>query len=217
MPDYQLVATAVTNPRFHDLINTRREIVLHIDPDAYAPACAALLPSDSLSPLGPGRPDDTKRAALEGLDEAALLAPQTVRHAEMAQCCLAALWLRHGFLDHSHAISQGIATTSGSYWHGIMHRREPDYSNAKYWFRRVGDHPLFEALQHATAQLLSDVTDHEAELLRGQRQWDPNLFIDLCQEVAGSDTSGEHTCRLVADLEWELLFDFCYRHAAGRD
>ena len=53
----------------------------------------------------------------------------------MAACCLAGVWLLHDYLDESHTISQRIDTPSGSFWHGIMHRREGDFSNAKYWFR----------------------------------------------------------------------------------
>ena len=45
----------------------------------------------------------------------------------MAACCLCGLWLLHDFLDESHSLSQEITTDTGSYWHGIMHRREPDY------------------------------------------------------------------------------------------
>ena len=64
----------------------------------------------------------------------------------MALACMAGLWLRHDFLDESHRISQDLENPSGSYWHGIMHRRELDFSNAKYWFRRVGMHRVFEPL-----------------------------------------------------------------------
>src|ERR1041384_5983899 len=50
------------------------------------------------------------------------------------------LYLRFNFLDKSHTVSQGIHSVEGSYWHAIMHRREPDYSNSKYWYRRVPAH-----------------------------------------------------------------------------
>ena len=64
----------------------------------------------------------------------------------MAEGCLAGLWLLYDFLDESHTISQSLDTLEGSYWHGIMHRREPDYENAKYWFRRVPVHPIHAEL-----------------------------------------------------------------------
>src|SRR5207245_11135 len=61
---------------------------------------------------------------------------------DWAACVRSGLYLRFNFLDESHTISQGIHTVEGSYWHAIMHRREPDYSNAKHWFRKVGQHPV---------------------------------------------------------------------------
>ena len=47
---------------------------------------------------------------------------------------LSALWLVAGDLERSHELSQTIKSCIGSYLHGIMHRREGDFSNAKYWF-----------------------------------------------------------------------------------
>jgi hypothetical protein len=99
------------------------------DPSAYGPAVAELLADDRLTPLGPGSPNRAARPKLAALTAATLLAPHAVGDADMARACLAALWLYHDFLDESHTISQDVATTTGSYWHGIMHRREPDAGN----------------------------------------------------------------------------------------
>src|SRR5881396_2646331 len=80
-----------------------------------------------------------------------------VRHAlppAVHQPLRSAVLLWHDHLDASHRLSQDLHTADGSFLHGIMHRREPDYGNAKYWFDRVGPHPLFADLaQRATALL----------------------------------------------------------------
>ena len=107
--------------------------------------------------------------------------------ADMAACCHSALWLRHNFLDQSHRLSQKIGTTEGSYWHGLMHRREGDFGNSKYWFRRVGDHPVFAQVAAALPELMTDETPARARSL-ANTPWDPATFIDLCEAAtAGTD------------------------------
>ena len=131
----------------------------------------------------------------------------------MAKACLSALWLYHDFLDESHAISQRIDTATGSYWHAIMHRREGDHSNAKHWFRRVGDHATFDSLQKAAVELAAASPAGETVFSPTQSVWDPIRFVDLCQSVTSSRSAEETLCRRIQAREWELLFDFCYRQA----
>ena len=130
----------------------------------------------------------------------------------MANCCLSGLWLWHNFLEPSHTISQDIDTVEGSYWHGIMHRREPDYGNAKYWFRRVGTHAIFPALAAGAAAIAAENPGTAANDLVHVGDWDPYHFIDRCQVIAQGG-AGEHEARRIAALEWQLLFDHCYRAA----
>ena len=126
---------------------------MSVSPAEYSPVIRDLLRDERVAPLGPGAPNGGVRALLDAMTDESLLAPRPVRDADMAAACRAGLWLYHDFLDESHSISQEISTETGSYWHGLMHRREPDYGNAKYWFRRVGNHPVFAPLTAAAREL----------------------------------------------------------------
>lgn len=165
--------------------------------------------------LGPGKPQRERRTQLVGLDDATLFAGAKVRDANLAACCRSGLWLVFDFLDESHQISQDIATVEGSYWHGIMHRREPDYMNAKYWFRRVPRHPVFEELGDTARALFRThaETDPYAEFLEHVQPWDPLAFVDLCEAIAKGKAHCEALARDVAMSEWRLLFTHCYEGA----
>jgi hypothetical protein len=167
--------------------------------------------------LGPGHPDPALRNQLASLDDTTLFHGQPVRHRTLARCCHAGLWLVCDYLDESHTISQEIATAEGSYWHGIMHRREPDYGNAKYWFHRVPRHPVFESLGEAARALFAKhaTTDPYAEFLEHEQAWDPLAFIDLCEAIACKQARCERLAREVAMAEWRLLFAFCYEGAVA--
>jgi hypothetical protein len=185
-----------------------------MEPTAYPPVVRDLLRDGHLPELGPGQPNAAARPALAGLTVDALFAGKSVRRADLAQCCLAGLWLLHDFVDESHTISQDISCAEGSYWHGILHRREPDYSNAAYWFRRVGNHPVFPALSRQGAELIRAAgSPLECESLSGQDAWDPFGFIDLCEAVAHGRVKCERLCRQIQRAEWDLLFAYCWNAA----
>jgi hypothetical protein len=185
------------------------------DPAAYGPTVAALI-TERLPELGPGSPNVAARAELDALTVEEMFGGQRMADREAAHCCLSALWLRHDFLDESHSISQEIHTIDGSYWHGIMHRREPDYGNAKYWFHRVPRHAIFEPLAGGARALAAKAQlDAPAEYLASQSTWDPFRFVDLCEAIARGRSRCEQLAREVARLEWQVLFDHCYRKAVG--
>ncbi|HEY7424106.1 MAG TPA: hypothetical protein VH682_07710 [Gemmataceae bacterium] len=182
------------------------------DPTEYAPAIAALLREPLLAPLDAGRPNKAVQGRLEALNDDSAYAPYLVRDRDMAAACRAGLWLYHNFLDESHAISQELTTATGSYWHALMHRREPDFSNSAYWFRRVGAHPVYEALRQDAGELAAEAPP-AAAFLRTQAAWEPFAFVDLCAAALVGRVPCIELCRQVQKREWELLFDWCYRQA----
>src|SRR5262245_40351802 len=112
-----------------------------MNPITYPSAIAELLALPCRMPLGPGAPDRSVADRLRGVTI------PSARDQTAARACLAGLWLRFNHLDESHVISQELHTPEGSAWHAVMHRREPDAWNSKYWWRKVGAHPLLDALR----------------------------------------------------------------------
>jgi len=110
---------------------------------------------------------------------------------DMADCCKSALWLLHNFLHDSHEISQSIHTPEGSWLHAIMHRTEGDFSNAKYWYRRAGEHEAMGNIGSGFA---------------------PFSFVDQCEaEYRGGVLSD--SAQQLAFAEWQALFNNCYTNS----
>ena len=156
------------------------------NPADYGPVTAKLLAVSRLAPLGPGTPEESVRPYLQSL--------------RLSPLSMAGLWLYFGFLDESHEISQGIETPDGSFWHAIMHRREPDADNSKYWWRRVGKHPVLDSLREHAPDVGYDFTT-------------PAAFVDHCEAVRGTGGAEEQIAERVQLLEWQILFDRCFRLA----
>ena len=127
----------------------------------------------------------------------------------MVQACasssplvLAGIWTYLSCFDEAHKLAQDIHHADGSYWHAILHRREPDAGNAGYWFRRVGTHPIFPELRLDAEKLGYAVG----------ATWDPFAFIDFCENSrARPGSRDERTACAVTLAEWQLLFDHCAR------
>ena len=119
------------------------------------------------------------------------------------------LLLWHDHLDASHTISQGIEEADGSFVHAIMHRREPDAWNSKYWWRRVGDHPAFPEIGRRVSRLLTGEKSELAQRLVTGGQWDASAFVDACDSA--KDESVICTLREIQRIETEVLLEyFCH-------
>ncbi len=175
------------------------------------PEIRPFLAEKRLNDLGPGSPNLSVKPLLQELQREL---PKKAKNRELAQACLAGLWLYHNFLDEAHAISQDLDTVEGSYWHGILHRREPDYGNAKYWFRRVPAHSIFTELCRDAAALTRDAgVPAGSEYLRHQETWRSAAFVDLCERAAHGSEMLDRLCRQIQQREWELLFRYCHEQA----
>src|SRR5687767_7201687 len=89
-------------------------------------------------------------------------------------------------MDGCHQYFQEEHGDLGSYWHGMMHRREGDFDNARYWFRRAGTLPTFQRMHEAA---------HGASpTMSRQETWDPYLLTGLCEQARFGEI-GRASCR----------------------
>jgi len=117
------------------------------------------------------------------------------------------------YLDESHNNSQSVEgrgrNNAGDYWHAIMHRREPDYWNSKYWFRRVGSQSLFADLADRVATILESCDSSQAQSwqlqLGAPDSWDSMVFVDLCEHCANSSDASLVAASQAIQFEEMLL------------
>jgi hypothetical protein len=154
---------------------------------AELPLARAMRRLVAASPLG-GKPAQ--------LVEAAVADPKMAGRPELC----AGLWLYVDDLDRSHALSQSILTPTGSFWHAIMHRREGDFDNAKYWYRKAGRHP---AMNHI------DLTGGGAGSGTDVARYDPYLLVD--RAAAAMQRGDDSPPALISEQhrEWKALFGWC--------
>ncbi|MGH9583989.1 MAG: hypothetical protein ACRD4O_13765 [Bryobacteraceae bacterium] len=155
---------------------------------------------------------DAEACGIRSRDPAVLF--PAARHGHAA---LAGLLLRAGCWAESHAVAQDIHSAEGSYWHGIVHRMEPDFSNAGYWFRQAGKHAIFSDLFQRAAEILEnqDRKHWGPKHWRLKAAWDPLLFIEWCEEASKGGGEAEAAAIEIQMVEWQLLFDWCLARPAS--
>ena len=108
-------------------------------------------------------------------------------------------------IDEAHTFFQDAPGDLGAYWHGMMHRREGDFENARYWFRRAGALPCFPALHRAAGEFSTDMAR--------QPGWDPYLLTGECERARfGAEETATALARLQR-AEFVGVFDYTWRQS----
>jgi len=145
---------------------------------------------------------------LRAADDATLSGQQAIGKPAMFTLVRGGLFYALDAIDEAHKIFQDSSGDLGSYWHGMMHRREGDFDNARYWFRRAGTLPIFDALHGAAAEFSADMAR--------QSTWDPYLFTGACEQARFGEEEGLMELSRLQQVEFEGLFDYCWRQSEFR-
>lgn len=113
------------------------------------------------------------------------------------------LWLYVDELDRSHTVSQQLDTQTGSFWHAIMHRREGDFSNSKYWYRRAGKHPAMAGIDTPGGSATAGTTSGH---------YDPYAFVDSVERAHTKGDNARPELVALQRREWKKLFEWCAEH-----
>ncbi len=119
----------------------------------------------------------------------------------------AGLFYYHNALADSHKEAAKTEGDAAAYWHGMVHRREGDFENARYWFRRAGEQPFFQELQSRA----SDASPHMAR----QPNWDTFLLVHLCEQYKYGEAEYKKEIGHLQKVEFAVMFDYVWRQCVG--
>ena len=130
---------------------------------------------------------------------------------------LAAALLYHDHYNEAHDLVQDMTDPDGSLVHALVHRREPDYWNANYWYRRVGDHALYRHLTRRLATMRPPgPAGAVADRLVLSGTLDPMALVAACEDAAALPPRDPVAVflRALQDAEFELLVGLLASSAA---
>jgi hypothetical protein len=183
---------------------------------AYPTNIARLISGRNVMSLDAGTPETSIVEQLDNIFIERLFGNKIIVDKTSARLCVAGLWLLYDHLRECHKTAQLIETPDGGYWHAVMHRREGDFSNSKYWYRNVGEHEIFPTLYKKAKEIVSqNNANSQINLLFEQSHWNSFAFVDLCDAAVQRKGVLERICQNIQQIEWQLLFDHCYMKALG--
>ena len=150
------------------------------------------------------RPDTLTQAAVRALALAHALPlpiPDAARRNQVL-AGLALLW--HDHWDECHKIAQADEGDPGhDLLHALFHRREGDFGNAEYWFRRAGKHPSYPILAERLPALALPPA-LQAAILPGGR-WSTQAFNAEVRLRARETSPAAETLEMIQAEEYRSL------------
>ncbi len=114
----------------------------------------------------------------------------------------------------SAATDDELAATS-AYLHAIIHRREGDFSNSRYWYRRCANHPILPTLGRQVEEIArSEPADKKIFRITADG-FNPIVFVEFVENLIPTDTSRHRFATIAQRLELQAMLAFCARAARG--
>lgn len=129
---------------------------------------------------------------------------------EATERVVAAGLLYHDHHNEAHDLVQDMTDPEGAIIHALVHRREPDFWNARYWYRRVGDHAVYRRLAVRVVELAgTDATGGVARRLVLSGTVDPLALVDAYEGVVRKPATDPVVgyLRRLQHAEFEALID----------
>ena len=144
-----------------------------------------------------------------------------------------ALYQKNDDLDAAHQICQWVGESSSlpeiSYWHGIIHRREPDIHNARNWFQKAqglaANDVLYQAIYSHLQRAIQIPNYGEArdtayqfrQHLQNHGTWDALYFLNLCElYLQNKDPNLQKLLEDIQAIEFKTLFHWTFQKALGQ-
>ncbi|HVZ79228.1 MAG TPA: hypothetical protein VHE12_00350 [bacterium] len=136
-----------------------------------------------------------------------------------------ALFLYLDCFDEAHNVANDHeGSWQGNWIHAILHRREPDAGNSKYWYARVkAPDSAYRAIGWSVLEILEKDPPKDLVKLRDRVHksclWEPETFVDLCDKYRKEDPASVPYRVLVRlqETEWSgLLNSFLGAENAGK-
>jgi len=132
----------------------------------------------------------------------------------MAEDVRCGLWLWHDFLEPAHHLAQADPTVTGSLWHAILHRREGNFDNSRYWYAKCRQHFILGPLAQHVSAMVNPLPADKRLLKLTINGWDADAFVALVEDMRHQPADPLHTlCVEIQRLEWRLLIEHCAAQA----